>query len=427
MEDRALILLSCSRDKRDAGSSWPQNAPTLIDGSVLPTQAQEIARVRKWIYHRLKGEEPLVYNSDHKGGLCHERWGNYKLKLGPDFQGHDAGGAYREAHDRYKGRFFTALDRELQGETGSFWNRIRNRELPLEILFVSGLYGLLLWDEPIQEYDCHFADYCLGSDPKTIKEIWGDVLTDVLVEFINRSGRSARGGKITRVYDLLSDSYYQSVFSWNRVSGINLVGSRVYHRIFADDAGADVLPKIATLLVRYLDRLCDSAAPKFNNWMTLTGATGSTFKFGFEREIGNNREAAREGLLLTERKVLDRDAWLSALPKKAFDQWILAEHALQQVQVEQQCDFGAIVVSFAKVVEGFFRPILNRETKRENASLNDIVSMLSTSKFNREPRASSLSRPHQGPRSFEHVSQRFGGFQIDAKDQCEFIKFRRQK
>jgi hypothetical protein len=65
------------------------------------------------------------------------------------------------------------------------------------MIFVSGLYGLLLWDEPIQDYDCHFADYTLGANPKTIKEKWGSVLTDVLIAFINNSGRSGRGGKIS--------------------------------------------------------------------------------------------------------------------------------------------------------------------------------------------------------------------------------------
>lgn len=381
MADRALILLSCSRDKRDGGSVWPQNAPKIIDSKLLPTEAQRLATVRQAIFRLLKGEKPLLYNSDHKGGLCHERWGNYKLKNGPDFQCNDAGGAYREAHDRYKGRFFTALDRELQGETDRFWDRIRNRELPLEILFVSGLYGLLLWDEPIQDYDCHFADYTRDAAGRTIREKWGDVLTDALIEFINHSGRSGRGGNITRVYDFLSESYYQYVFNWERVSGISLVGARIYHRIFKADAGSDALPKIATVLVRYLNRLCDGVAPKFNEWVTLTSATGSSFDFSFEQKLGDNQEAAREGLLLTKRQVLDQDEWLTALPGEALDQWVLAEHAWQQVQAEEQCDFGAIVVSFTKAVEGFFRPIVSREISKESASLNDIVRVLSTAKF----------------------------------------------
>src|SRR5277367_5559686 len=106
MGDRALILLSCSRDKRDAGSGWPQNAPTIIDNKLLPTEGKRLGQVRRWIFDRLRGEKPLLYNADHKGGLCHERWGNYRLKRGPDFLGNEPGGAYRQAHDRYKGRFF---------------------------------------------------------------------------------------------------------------------------------------------------------------------------------------------------------------------------------------------------------------------------------------------------------------------------------
>jgi hypothetical protein len=79
--------------------------------------------------------------------------------------------------------------------------------------------------------------------------------------------------------------------------------------------------------------------------------------------------------------VLDRDGWLTKLPRRAFDQWILAEYAWRQVQTEEQYDFSARVVSFTKAVEEFFRLILSREIKKENASLNDIIGVLSTRKF----------------------------------------------
>ena len=74
MQDRALILLSGSRDKRDDGSQWPNGAQTIIDRSYLPQEGANLAQLRKWIFQRLKGEEPRLYNSDHKGGLCDERW-----------------------------------------------------------------------------------------------------------------------------------------------------------------------------------------------------------------------------------------------------------------------------------------------------------------------------------------------------------------
>ncbi len=93
----------------------------------------------------------------------------------------------------------------------------------------------------------------------------------------------------------------------------------------------------------------------------LTSARGSSFEFGFEKSLGKNTEAAREGLLLTQRQILDQNRWLASLPPKVLDQWILAEHACLQVKGQDGGDFGASVVSFAKAVEGLFR----REMKKE--------------------------------------------------------------
>jgi hypothetical protein len=165
---------------------------------------------------------------------------------------------------------------------------------------------LLLWNEPVQDYDCHFADY-IREDSRTVAEKWGAVLTDALVDFINRSSQGSRGGKITRVYDLLSDSSYQSVFDWERLAG---TGSRIYHRIFKADAGPDSLSKIATILVRHLDEICDGR-PEFDKWLRLISIRGSSFEFSFEKSLNKNAEAAREGLLLTERQVLDQNRWLA--------------------------------------------------------------------------------------------------------------------
>ena len=373
MDDRALILLSNSRDKRDDGMPWPEKAQKIIDHNSLPSEATKLVAGRRWIFARLKGENPWLYNQ--RGGLCHERWGNSKLRLGPDFDGNDRHGLYREAHDRYKGRFFTALDHELGGETKvRFWDRIRTQELPIEVVFVSALYGLLLWNEPVQDYDCHFADY-IREDSRTVAEKWGAVLTDALVEFISRSSQGSRGGKITRVYDLLSDSSYQSVFDWERLAG---TGSRIYHRIFKADAGPDSLSKIATILVRHLDEIC-YGRPEFDKWLRLISIRDSSFEFSFEKSLNKNAEAAREGLLLTERQVLDQNPWLARVPAKVFNQWILAEHNWRQVQGPGDCDFGASVISFARAVEGFFR----HEMKNEEASFRHILAELSKSRFAR--------------------------------------------
>ena len=251
MEDRTLILLSCSRDKRDDGTSWSQKDQKITDRNCLPGEGTRLVAGRKWIFDRLKGEKPWLY-----------------------------------------------------------------------------------------------------------------------------SAQSGRGGKITRVYDLLSDSYYQSVFNWDRLAS---TGAQIYHHIFKADAGPDSLAKIATILVRRLDDISDGIPPKLGDWVRLTSARGSSFEFSFEKGWKTNTEAAREGLLLTERQVLDENRWLGSLPPKVLNQWILAEHAWRQVNGPDGCDFGASAVSFARAVEGFFR----HEMKRDEASLRDILTWLSVSQFAR--------------------------------------------
>ena len=70
------------------------------------------------------------------------------------------------AHERYAGRFFT----KLRHENSEFWQHLRDSAV--DVLFVSGLYGLVRWDEPIQNYECHLGDYCEGGTKQTVLAMW---------------------------------------------------------------------------------------------------------------------------------------------------------------------------------------------------------------------------------------------------------------
>src|ERR1039458_5728501 len=180
MQERTIILLSCSRDKRQGGVCYDETARRLASSSALPQQWKALVAERKRISVLLRGIQGRLYNDDQAGGFRDLRGVNRSLVSGLDVGGTDYGKQlYWPAHKRYCGRFFVELDAIAPG----FWSEL-NRH-PIEILFVSGLYGLLLWDEVIQEYDCHLGDYVKGKEPKqTVARLWRPLLTDVLCEFI---------------------------------------------------------------------------------------------------------------------------------------------------------------------------------------------------------------------------------------------------
>jgi cytoplasmic iron level regulating protein YaaA (DUF328/UPF0246 family) len=145
MSARTLILLSCSRDKRCGGARFDGSIRRLSTRTSLPNYSELFSRKREQIFDLLKGKTGRLYNEDQGGGYRDERGVNQALTHDPDEL------AYMRAYERYDGRFFTAM-RKLKP---NFWNEIPKQ---IEILFVSGLYGLLYWDESIQNYDCHLND-----------------------------------------------------------------------------------------------------------------------------------------------------------------------------------------------------------------------------------------------------------------------------
>jgi Peroxide stress protein YaaA len=126
----------------------------------------------------------------------------------------------------------------------AFWSDFPSQ--PVEILFVSALYGLLFWDELIQDYNCHFAERTRNGKERTVSEIWKHTLTSSLSKLIKELCSSGAGGT---VYDLLSEEEYQHAF---RGGDLEKLGVDALHRVVRNSHGPDVPPDLATLVGRQL-------------------------------------------------------------------------------------------------------------------------------------------------------------------------------
>jgi hypothetical protein len=230
----------------------------------------------------LKGDPGRLYNTDQKGGFRDERACNRRLIEGPEFGGNRPGeAAYHPAYQRYsEGRLYSRLIEKAP----TFWQTVPES---VEIIVVSALYGLLLWDEPIQDYDCHFADFKDDAQRTSIRYIWGDTLTLVLGDFLKQQ----RFATVSRVYDLLSESTYQEVIDWR-----DLRDAPVYHRIFRGVSGPDTLAPLAKILATGVVKLTGESGSYEYGWYPLEAEATAAAEFGFEAEVGVDDRATREPL-----------------------------------------------------------------------------------------------------------------------------------
>jgi hypothetical protein len=302
---------------------------------------------RKKIYDVLKGKSGRLRNDDQKGGYRHQALPNRSLLLGPDLGAADSQApVYMAARQRYAGRFFA----EVEGANPYFWERLR--EGPVEILFVSGLYGLLLFDEPIQDYDCHLNDYIEGADPKQrVRDLWYPVLTYVLIDFVRAARRN--GQAVGHIFDLLSEESYQSVFDWQRID--SLLGVHVHHRVFSPVTGGDALPYSAQILAESLPRFYEKKGLfKDGEWETVNAPSepDPPVLFTFEYPLQSDQSAAREGSTNEVRRgILDRHPEMAMLPDAVLDDLVVAESSWQKVQDLREFAFGGLIAWFARCVE----------------------------------------------------------------------------
>jgi hypothetical protein len=350
MAERALILLSCSRDKRSGGEPWLPTARTLASRNSVPKRHSGLLAARRRIFDLLQARNGRLFNHEQKGGYLDERIPNKKLRLGPDLGGAEAA-RYLPAWCRYNGRFFARLEEVSPG----FWDELPRHQI--DILFVSGLYGLVAWDELIQNYDCHFSDHLIddGRLP-TVARLWQNTLTEVLCDFIN--AEASKGRPFRCVFDLLSEEFYQGLFDWTSICGKAKV--QVNHRAFRTLSGPRILPHLADILARDLRRFC-SAEKRFHRdtWYSCRAASGSPVEFAFEYPLGTLAGAAREGD--TSAAAASLQAELPGFRKLRADlrnDLIVAEHSWRMAVRVKTFDFGILVVAFARPVERWLKVAL---------------------------------------------------------------------
>jgi len=216
MEKTGILLITiCSNNKRQGGSPFVKGEPSIL--TTLPEHASDTINKRRAIMRFLKEGDAV------RDGVEVSRMQlNSRLKLGPDFGGHEST-LFMPAHQRYIGRFFA--------EVGS-----NNPNILVEtvhhVLILSGLYGILLPEEQIQAYSCHVYDH------PQVSETWKDssFLTSLVLAYINKNA-------IKRVLDLTGQDAYRRLLDWDRVARkVNTI------HFFSDQyAGPAALPSLGEL------------------------------------------------------------------------------------------------------------------------------------------------------------------------------------
>ena len=160
---------------------------------------------------------------------------NRALTLGPDFGGAINEPKYLPAYWRYSGRTYQASRDD--------WNSFRSLpdSVRASILIMSGLYGLVPFDEFIQNYDCHITDTDVKMG-QTVVTYWGATMTDILLSHCDRL--EAAGTKVGPIVDLLSEKSYQLAIDWPRV----YARYSVLHRVFQNKIDRDALVNIGIFL-----------------------------------------------------------------------------------------------------------------------------------------------------------------------------------
>ena len=218
-----LFVTTCSLTKA-VGGTGAFDPETTVSGSA-PRHAELLAARREEVRKLVKGGNA----ADWQGVPLKDLDYNRGLVKGVEFGGRK-NAVYMPALDRYQGRFFQAL-----GDAGKA--RCRSND---NLLIVSGLYGLLRVNEPVQLYSCP-----LSAD---IAAVWqrDSLLTDIVRAYVHRNG-------VLRVIDLTAMDAYRRLIDWDRVASERV---EILHCFDSMAAGESALTSFGRLF-RYLAFLGD--------------------------------------------------------------------------------------------------------------------------------------------------------------------------
>ncbi|KAF5053745.1 hypothetical protein DSECCO2_395300 [anaerobic digester metagenome] len=205
-----LFVSICSRNKSFQPGTSGYSSGDAITARLSGPKGELLLKKRNDLYNRLLGEicfQDLPVS---------ERRMNRGLKEGYDLGGHDPG-LYLPAIDRYEGRFYTALGPEGKASL---------RRSDHHLLILSGLYGLVSVDEPIQLYTCP-----VEIESLRVHTTWteANTLTIILADYVKRNN-------IRRVFDLSARKLYRTLIDWDDLR--DRTDSEVFH-LFHDEAAGD--------------------------------------------------------------------------------------------------------------------------------------------------------------------------------------------
>jgi Uncharacterized protein conserved in bacteria len=166
-----LFLTICSFHKKKVGNPEYRKQESIVE-HLSPSFGSQLLEKRKEIFTLLKSDQIIFDNSNEND---HEY--NKSLKPSEDLGFSETGGLYLPAIERYNGRFYTSL------ESGK--NKIK--ESQHHFLIISGLYGLLLAEEPTQLYSVPIEWGC------NVQRAWMDnnSITQIFIGYLQKITLSA--------------------------------------------------------------------------------------------------------------------------------------------------------------------------------------------------------------------------------------------
>jgi cytoplasmic iron level regulating protein YaaA (DUF328/UPF0246 family) len=326
-----LIVISCSRDKA-TGPGRPYEAETFIEA--LPeSMRRKILEMRASVRKLIKsGNVDDLYQRE---GNRKNRASNQSLAAGPDFGGREQLPVYLKARERYQGRLFSLM-------VDDDWSKLK--ELGYNFLILSGMYGWLLADEMIQNYDCHLSDRVKIEDRvMSLGSIWGALLTEALVSYVDMK-------KIDYVIDLLSEESYQNAIGWSRLNKIS-----VLHRVFKKSSGPNILPYLALFFKNEILSLKAEDLPaRIPPGLFIEKDYFEGDQVVFESSIDEIGEGvAREDKRKSDSTLMERigkDLWTILTPIDK-DNFRVAEHFYQELLLDKKEMASPMIHKYWEILE----------------------------------------------------------------------------
>jgi pimeloyl-ACP methyl ester carboxylesterase len=224
-----LLVIACSRTKRDGGGA-------LGEAQIARWVPQEGLRQRmisrrNYIYTILK--EMKLADGVERGGNRADQPANLSLLHGKDLGGVSADGQYLPAWQRYNGRMYARI-------TEAGWEPYFQNAQTFRVLIMSGLYGLVEPEEPLQNYDVHLTDTHTGSGVN-VRSMWLELYTELLDAYVRNAYRNRK----VKIFNFLCDKNYVDAVQWHSLPREQC---SVYHFASPNVEDVELLPPAGTVV-----------------------------------------------------------------------------------------------------------------------------------------------------------------------------------